>query len=388
MKSILHVALIAPGGYSNAGLMKAFFDNGFSEYTCFDFQEKTFNSDRETMRKMLIKEAERLRPDMIFMQIQASDILDVDTFKSLSKISFTVNYTFDIRTVEQTEWLYNLASILGLICFSNQRDVDICNAMGFPNAMVLQSSVDTDDYFIDRDWNQEKLISFIGTNYLNTNIPFPKSGERNEMVERLTKKYGDRFGVWGVGWNNSRLTKPTEERDIYNNSKIAINHNNFNEELYTSDRIWRIMACGTLCLTSYFKGIENLFTRYEHLDWWETIDELEGKIDHYFNNPELSEKIRNRGWHHFMSNHTWMDRIGEVMDFVDELKLLKDYVFRQIPDKDACTKSGAHVIDGIIPQPLDEQFNGRTCDCKKTKWVWAECGCGNKEFQLRAQENI
>jgi len=66
MKSVMHIALIAPGGYSNAGLMKAFFGNGFKEYTCFDYKKKIFNADKESMRRMLIQEAERLKPDLCF----------------------------------------------------------------------------------------------------------------------------------------------------------------------------------------------------------------------------------------------------------------------------------------------------------------------------------
>src|SRR5205814_10143182 len=87
-------------------------------------------------------------------------------------------------------------------------------------------------------------------------------------------------------------------------------------------------------------------------------------------------------------HHRWTDRVGGIINFVSELELHRDYIFAKIPDKDACNKAGAHVIDGIIPQPFDEQFHNRTCDCEKLRWIWAECGCENKAYQLRAQEDI
>jgi hypothetical protein len=379
MKSVLHVALIAPGGYSNVGLMKAFFDNGFSEYTCFDFQEKIFNSDRGSMRRMLIQEAERLRPDMVFLQIQGSDILDLETFQILSKISFTVNYTFDIRTKDQTEWLYDLAPVLGLICFSNQRDVDECKARAFNNTMCLQSSADFEIYKPDPNISRKGVV-FVGNNYVNTNIEFPLSKERERMVKYLQHEFGDYFKVYGNNWGDSKITTQKEEVEIYKSVQIAISHNNFEEEMYTSDRIWRIIATGTFCLTKYFKGVEGMFQKGLHLDWWHTLDELNKMVHYYTEIPHAYEIIARRGMNHVKSDHSWTARIKEMMTFINSTI--------KVMDKEACTKVGAHVIDGVIPGPLDEHLSDRVCDCGKIRYSWQECGCGEKTYQLRAQENI
>src|SRR6202000_2332672 len=119
MKKILHVGLVAPG-YTNDGMMRAFLQCGFSEYHLFDFQLKSFEFGREKMRELLMQEVDRIRPDLVFCQVQGSDWLDMETFKRLSEIAFTVNYTFDIRSKEQTEWLYEVTKHIGLTCFSNQ----------------------------------------------------------------------------------------------------------------------------------------------------------------------------------------------------------------------------------------------------------------------------
>lgn len=379
MKSVLHIALIAPGGFSNAGLMKAFFENGFLEYTCFDYQEKIFNSDKEAMRRMLIQETERLKPDIVFGQIQGSEILDMDTFKRLSEISFTINYTFDIRTPEQTEWLYNLAPVLGLICFSNQRDVDECKRRGYENVMVLQSSVDTEVYKPGNELGR-KGIAFIGNNFENTNHQFPLSKERREMVEFLQMEFSEQFKVSGNNWGGSKLIMQKEEIEIYQRSLIAINHNNFDAELYTSDRLWRILACWTFCLTKYFKGIEKLFTRKLHLDWWEDFDELKQKINYYLSNPDEIERISFNGYRHVHFNHNWTSRIKEMMRTIH-------FMLPQ-GNENLCIKMGAHAIKGVIPEPTDQKFNNMICDCGKIKFFWQECGCQEKEYQLRAQENI
>src|ERR1700734_3195693 len=181
MKSVFHIGLIGPG-YSNKGLMDGFLAAGFSDYKMFDFQLHRFQYGKEKMEEMLIEEAKKMKPDMIFMQVQGSEFLTFATFRTLSKIAFTVNYSFDIRSKEQTEWLYALAPHLGLICFSNQRDVDECKSRGYKNTMCLQSSCDMDIY---KPGGIRSGAVFIGNNFLNTNIEFPLSKDRAEMVSML-----------------------------------------------------------------------------------------------------------------------------------------------------------------------------------------------------------
>jgi hypothetical protein len=372
MKSVLHVALIAPNGYTNLPFMDAFLNNGFDTYHCFDYQLETFEYGREVMRQRLLQMAKATRPDLIFMHVQNSETLDVDTVKELSSFGFTVFYTFDARTKEQTEWLYNMAPHVGLICFSSKDDVEEAKVRWHTNTMVLQSSCDMD--FYKPHLRHPSGIIFIGGNYQHTNLNFPLADERVEMVERMKKRFGDDFNAYGIGWPGSKLIGPKEELELYYKSAIAISHNNFDRELYTSDRLWRIMASGTFCLTKYFLGIENLFQRGIHLDWWHDFDELEMLADHYLKNDDLRESIAWSGSLHVRSEHRWTHRIKEMMNMIEYIR----------PKNTPCLD--AHRIDGIIP--VDQmEFDGRTCDCGKLIFHVEDCGCGgNKTKQLRAEQ--
>lgn len=390
MNKVLHAALKAPHGYTHEGMMKGFLAAGFTEYRLFDYQLESFQHDRgkEGMRERLIQMAEQMKPDLIFLQIQMSDWLDLETFKRLSKIAFTVNYTFDIRSVEQTEWLYEVTRHIGLMCFSNQRDVNECYKRGIKNAMCLQSSVDMDVYkpayldpadeFTMRAEGDNKDVVFIGNNFMNTNHEFPLSVERDIMVRHLQSEFPGQFEVFGNNWDGSKLIPPKQEIEIYRRSIISIAHNNFNEESYTSDRIWRIMATGSFCLTKYFKGIEKLFTRYVHLDWWESIQELRNAITYYLSNPARVDLISATGTKHVRENHTWAARVSEMMLKVNSLRGVK-------PER-PCLE--AHVIDGVIPEPHDQKFDGRVCDCGRLRGAWKECGCVLKEWKFMWEQNI
>lgn len=380
MKSILHVALIAPG-FSNNGIMKGMFDAGAADYRLFDFQLHRFQYGKEKMEAMLIEEAEKMLPDMIFLQIQGSDVLTFATFRRLAKIAFTVNFNFDIRSKEQTEWLYALAPHLGLICFSNQRDVDECKSRGYKNTMCLQSAADKEVY---KPGNAVRSGSvFIGNNFLNTNIDFPLSAERADMVAMLQQNFPEQFSVYGNNWGVNKMIGHEEEIKVYQSALIGICQNNFSEPKYTSDRIWRLMSCGVFCLTKYFEGIDDMFIRYHHLDWWETLDELKTKLAYYLKDEARTKDIAFNGMNHVRAHHTWGARMKEMMDFIQNLQSPSTTT-----DQDPCLKAGAHVIGGIIPQEFDEHLTGRACDCGKLFLNWSECGCGDKKFQTRWTENV
>lgn len=384
MKSVLHAALIGPG-YSNKGLMDGFMATGFDTYHCFDFQLESFRIGRDLMRRSLVHEAQKIKPDLIFCQIQTSEILDSETWGALSKIAFVVNYTFDVRINAQTQWMYELVPHIGLTCFSNLEDVEECNRRGYDNVMLLQSSADPDVYkpSVVKDRNG---VVFIGNNFQNTNHEFPLSKERAEMVEFLRKEFPDQFKVYGNNWGNSHITSHkdgiNEEVEILQSAAIAVNHNNLNPTSYCSDRVWRTLFSGALCLTKYFKGIEKLFTRYEDLDWWENFDELKDQINYYLQHREKAYQIGIRGMQQALLKHTWSSRVKEMMEFIGRLNVAI------IDNRDGCTKAGAHVIGGVIPQMTDEHFKGMPCDCGKLRGDFAECGCGDKQYQFRWVENI
>lgn len=382
MKRVLHAALVAPG-YSNEGIMKGFLDAGFDTYRCFDYQRIMFEYDKNHMRRILLMEAKEFKPDLIFCQIQNSEILDLDTFNRLNEIAFTVNYNFDIRSKEQSQWMYDLAPYIGLSCLSNQNDVNEVIGRGYHNAMCLHSSTDIELYKPATGYVEKEGIVFIGNNFHNTMLPFPKSEQRIQMVQSLKPEFGNYFEVYGMGWFGPMATQK-EEIEIYQHAFAAINQTNYDAPNYTSDRLWRILATGCFCLTEYFEGIESLFTNHEELVWWRTIDELKSLLHHYMANGKRAQQIGMNGYAAMRSRHTWKNRIEEMMAFINK----QESEIFVVPMIDSCTKAGAHVVGGIIPGQFDEHLTGKPCDCGKLKGVWQECGCAMKRHEFRWTENI
>lgn len=314
----LHIRLDAPT-YSSDGIEQGIRDAGF-QYDFLNWQLIKFKEGVEGLRDRMIVKAKTCNPDLIFIHIQNPDVLDIETCQSLSEIAYTVLYTFDCRDKERMQWLYELVPHLSAVFFSNNEDVINCKELGYDNCYVLESSCDMTMY---RPLPKEHLyvfdypkVVFLGQRYVNTNLNFPLAEERQQMIEYLYEKFGDDFGAYGRGQKNQFLNFQ-QENICYNVAKIAINQNNYDKELYSSDRLWRIMACGCFCLTKYFKGIETMFERGIHLDWWHTFEELEEKIKYYLDNEDERAAIAKQGSLFVRENHTWKDRIEVIKNIME-----------------------------------------------------------------------
>lgn len=312
MKSVLHLA-IHSAGYDSTAIGKAWTELGYG-HTQLNWQECRFNHGIEETRKIILREAAKLRPTIIFAHIQNQELFDEATWKELSDLSFVINFTFDVRQPEEMQWMYDAAKIVGYTFFACQEDVLIS---GVPNAALMQSSCDM-EVFKPNEKNLTALdICFVGNKFAGTNLNFPFAEEREAMVEFLQKNYPINLGIYGLGRSNGPIVAGVEA-NVYNFSKVAISHNNFFREGYCSDRMWRIMATGCFCLTKYFPGLEKIFKKEEHLDWWEDFDELKALLDYYLSHDEERKSIAAAGCAKVRAEHRWQDRIARMLAKIQE----------------------------------------------------------------------
>lgn len=297
--------------YSSDAMIQAFGKVGYNVIQ-FDWQRVRFTEGLHGMRDRLLIKAQMEEPEVIFLHLQNEAAADTDFIFELRKYGFIVNYTFDVRSKKETQWMYDLAPHIGLTLFACMEDVNECRESGINNVALMQSSCNMDWYRkLPVQKSENKLISFIGNNNVGTNLNFELAKERQSMIKFLSQNYPISFTAYGLG-QDGKMVNPQEEINIYNYSAIAISQNNFDRELYTSDRLWRIMACGCFCLTKYFKGIETIFERGVHLDWWADLHELKEKIDYYLENDEERNKIAETGATAVRSRYTWVNRFEQM----------------------------------------------------------------------------
>jgi glycosyltransferase involved in cell wall biosynthesis len=253
--------------------------------------------------------------DVIFLHVQRDGVIPLDRTKFLHSQGVKIyNFTGDVRQ-PIPRWYHELAPYVTTL-FSNLTDAEVFNSLGF-KAHYFQVGYNEHYYNKDVAANPKSPeIVFMGNNYNNT---FPLGGLRKEMVENLRKRYGNRFEVFGCGWGKSQNLNQLqlEEARIYRGCKIAINLSHFNLKRYSSDRLFRILACGTFCLTHRYKQIETEFTDGEDLVCFDSLNHLYELIDKYLELPEERHRIAMNGNRKCESEFTWGARMQQLVSIIN-----------------------------------------------------------------------
>jgi len=244
---------------------------------------------------------------LVFMQLQSASIISFDLAKWMKERAFVINWTGDVR--ENIDWYAHLAPYINLTLFTNTTDVEQMRAWNL-QADYLQVGYDERIYCKNDVKGNTQDIVFLGNNYTNH---FPLSKHRQEMVTFLKRTYGERFAVYGTGWHETKTVATRDmERLIYNNCKVAINQNHFNHKRFSSDRIFRIMGCGAMCLSNYFPDAEMEFTANENISFWQDFDELKNKIDFFLKEETVRKNIAENGRQLVLNTATWEARIKQL----------------------------------------------------------------------------
>jgi hypothetical protein len=95
----------------------------------------------------------------------------------------------------------------------------------------------------------------------------PNSRQREELVKRLTKAFGPRFAIYGNGWTGPSAQGPVD----YSNQNAAIhsgwistNWDHYaGEASYFSDRLPTTLATGSVHVTTFHPGFDDIFRNSE-----------------------------------------------------------------------------------------------------------------------------
>lgn len=295
---IFHLGLcVGPPPFDS--MRKAFLSNS-TDYIELSTGEKDVNQKAIIMAKAF-------KPDIIFMQIQAANIIHIETVKELKKTgAFVINWNGDIR--DQTPgWMIDMASHIDKTLFSNLRD-----SKNVVNGGFLEIGYDAEIYKPSGEILNLPEIGFFGNNYGSTKFPLSKM--RIQMNNLLQKHYGSKYGVYGNNWYNSKVNfnhSQAEESKAYRGIKIGINLSHFDEPNYSSDRILRIMGSGCFCLAKEYRDMP--YINGNHLRTWKSFKELINLIDYYLENETERIEIAKRGEQFVRQNYTFDNMVKNII---------------------------------------------------------------------------
>lgn len=261
------------------------------------------------------------KPDLVFCQIQSETIqgstkvvpLIGHILKDIRDAgAFVMNWSGDMRDVTPG-WYFDMAEYVSMTTFSNMQDVANLRARGFKSDF-LQIGIDPEVFRPDGEKMDVPEIVFMANNYGNQ---FPLSRFRVQVVDFLKDNYGGRFKVFGNGWKPGEQSlnhSQYEEAKAYRGAKIAISVSHFNSDRYTSDRLFRALACGVPVISHKYEGIETDFViGGGDLQHFEKLPELKQKIDYWLNNPHAANAVGANGCKTTHEKFTYKNMVQHIL---------------------------------------------------------------------------
>lgn len=170
-------------------------------------------------------------------------------------------------------------------------------------------------------------VAFTGSKNYHKEWPY-----RSELITWLEDTYGDRFKLY----EHSHVPKMRGEmlNHLYANTKVMVGDTlckGFDYPWYLSDRIFETIGRGGFIIHPYIEGLETMFNlpikkdgildtskaeliTYEYGDF-ETLEYL---IDYFIDNEEEREVIRKRGQKRVLKEHTYTQRLSQLLNIVED----------------------------------------------------------------------
>ncbi|OHX37576.1 hypothetical protein BJL95_13465 [Methylomonas sp. LWB] len=183
------------------------------------------------------------------------------------------------------------------ICFNQGmgRMADYLSKKGAKHVYLLPAAYDdvTFNKPVNRQLSKEYDLVMVANRWVFRR-PFASApGARNRpiLINTLQEEFGDRFALYGNGWDKFRCSKgPVDffkQIDIYNLCEIAIGIPQFSDiEYYDSNRPFNTIAMGIPYVSGYSPKFDKILKDGVHCHYFKTSKEAVDKVKWLLNLPE------------------------------------------------------------------------------------------------------
>ena len=277
------------------------------------------------------------KPTLIFMQLQRPNVLTPSTLAEVRKVcranhpviatwcGDVGDYNGPFRT-QNDRWAYELSPYCDLMLYSSMSQVRAHRSRGMHNAAYLQIGYDEHRFFEGPDdhYGARFDVVFLGTKYEEhrwLSIPANDVRLRTIAVTELRSKLGGRLGLFGAHWSGgcSPLASALSG-DAYRAAHMALSVSVCsNLERYSSDRLFRSLACGAAVLMKRFSDWGSFGLEHErNVLAWDSSSELLALVNEWLDErraPGL-RKIGLAGAKLAREHHSWGCRILEFYPLI------------------------------------------------------------------------
>lgn len=140
---------------------------------------------------------------------------------------------------------------------------------------------------------------------------YDRNFHQREMLEFIEKYWPNEYSQNIVGRLDYKYMV-----EAYKNYTIFLNVNSVQDSSYmVSRRVYEILACKTLILTSYSKCISDNFKDYVLIS--KSKEETTDYLDNVLGNPSIYEKESKKSQRYILENHTYKNRLMEIFNIVN-----------------------------------------------------------------------
>lgn len=188
-----------------------------------------------------------------------------------------------------------------------------------PKAFYLPAGVVKSECYLGE--YREELASdviFVGSKGYHQEWPY-----RPKLIQWLHDTYGARFRHWGG--DGAGTIRGKDLNDLYASAKVVVGDTlcpGFNYPWYFSDRLFETTGRGGFMIFPWIMGVDDMFKEEEELVTYpfEAFDELERLINYYIENEDEREKIRLAGHKRTKKDHTYNNRLKEMLKVIENEK--------------------------------------------------------------------
>lgn len=257
--------------------------------------------------------ARRFRPDFIFLSKCLA--LDLETVRRLVAVTPNAMWYHDPQWYRDTDRpdIGHIAAVgrLASTFFVTGFDEE-WRALGL-NAKFLPAAGDAGIVPVAPSPAYASDAAFIGTGY---------DESRAALLLEVAKDHDVR--VYGPGWErwrdqlkwNGRSVEGDEFARVCSSSAVTLGINPSRAAggvSYTSDRTWMVILAGAFYLGHRTAGVTTFLRDGEHCAWYTDAADCIARLDHYLADVTSRERIRRNGERFVRANHTYDQRIGNLL---------------------------------------------------------------------------
>jgi spore maturation protein CgeB len=262
-------------------------------------------------RKIIHQKIIRHNPDLVL--IYSKDI----PHSVLQKIStrYKTAIFFPDPDGPSDQKLIRYGALVDYLFLTNKTHLADLKSQGVKNPVYCMQGCDRDAHRIistrDKKWAAE--VAFVGR---------PWQENRVKILKAIDAKY--QLKTWGARWQDYGLTclktrvYPAEYAKICYATKIILGcDQSFELEGYFSNRTWITLGCGGFLLTNYNPGLEDIFTKGQHLEWYHDEAECLELIDYYLKHEDRRKQIAQNGYEFAHTHRTYDNVIEDIISHVE-----------------------------------------------------------------------